>query len=301
MANKLAPLEHLFGNHEYCTEHCPGKKALQKNEEYNPKTAPMEKEMHRDIYLDILECTAGYFEEERVSQIIRENMPTEIVLKGTQSCEAINNADITLAPKNRHYSSTCSLGDRSSTMIGTHNLGKTAFYEAIARYIIGDVLLNTNTLAYLEYKWDKKVYSIKYEATSGVKRKRTEQSKSRLKSTIQEKIVEEALREKFGEGNIDKHKSTMALMSNEEVDAFKKEKARLLKLATTPCRSCGTMGHYNKTDWRCSLNESDIHNIGIVHGKIKDDRESKKEFINKDDPASLTAPQLNYRIYILYP
>jgi hypothetical protein len=83
IANKLAPLEHLFGNHEYCTEHCPGKKALQKNEKYTPKTAPMDKEMHRDIYLDILECTAGFFEEERVGEIIRENMPTKIVLKGT--------------------------------------------------------------------------------------------------------------------------------------------------------------------------------------------------------------------------
>jgi hypothetical protein len=299
MANKLAPIEHLFGNHEYCTEHCPGKRALQKNEEYTPKIPPLDKEWHRDIYLDIHECTAGYFEEERVNQIIRENMPTEIVMKGTQPCEAVNNADITMAPKNRHYSSTCSLADRSSTMIGTHNLGETVFYSLVARDII-DVPLNTNILAYLEYKWEKKVYRRNYESTCGVKRKRTEKSKASLKSTKKEKLVEEALREKFGEGDMDAHKSTMALMSNDEVDAFKKEKARLLKLATTPCRSCGVMGHYNKTDWRCEMNEFNIKNIGIVNGKIKDDRESKKAIVlDKDDPASLTNAQLRERLKAL--
>jgi hypothetical protein len=299
MANKLAPLEHLFGNHEYCTEHCPGKRALQKNEEYTSKIPPLDKEWHRDIYLDILECTAGYFEEERVNQIIRENMPTEIVMKGTQPCEAVNNADITMAPKNRHYSSTCSLADRSSTMIGTHNLGETVFYTLVARDII-DVPLTTNMLAYLEYKWEKKVYRRNYESTAGVKRKRTEKSKASLKSTKKEKIVEEALREKFGEGDMDAHKSTMALMSNDEVDAFKKEKARLLKLATTPCRSCGVMGHYNKTDWRCEMNEFNIKNIEIVNGKIKDDRKSKKPIVlDKDDPSSLTNAQLKEKLKAL--
>eukprot|EP00978_Attheya_sp_CCMP212_P022784 scaffold68547_cov59-Attheya_sp.AAC.3 len=97
-------------------------------------------------------------------------MPTKIVLKGTQPCEVINNADIIMAPKQCHYSSSCSLADRSSTTISTHNLGETAFYEAVAKYIIGGVLLKTNTHAYLEYKWENKVYSTrrKYEATTVV-------------------------------------------------------------------------------------------------------------------------------------
>eukprot|EP00978_Attheya_sp_CCMP212_P020937 scaffold60603_cov40-Attheya_sp.AAC.1 len=65
ITNKLAPLEHLFGNHKCCTENCPGKKATLKNEPYNPKTKPLSKDMHRDIYYDILECTIDYFTPEQ--------------------------------------------------------------------------------------------------------------------------------------------------------------------------------------------------------------------------------------------
>jgi len=80
-----------------------------------------------------------------------------------------------------------------------------------------------NLLAYLELKWGRKVSRRSYESQKSVKLKRTEQGKAKLKTTIKEKMVEEALREKFGEGDIDAHKSTMALMTTDEVDEFKKE------------------------------------------------------------------------------
>eukprot|EP00978_Attheya_sp_CCMP212_P042141 scaffold252140_cov24-Attheya_sp.AAC.1 len=62
-------------------------------------------------------------------------------------------------------------------------------------------------------------------------------------------MVEEALQEKFGEGDIDAHKSTMALMTIDEIDDFKKELAKLLHKATRPCPSCGQKGHWDKRDW----------------------------------------------------
>eukprot|EP00978_Attheya_sp_CCMP212_P031549 scaffold119769_cov36-Attheya_sp.AAC.1 len=130
IANKLGPLEHLFGNHEFCTEQCPGKKAYMAKEEYTPKTTPLDKKMHRDIYLDLLDVTAPYFKPIRVQQILPDDLPTEVVLKGTQGCEAVNNADCIMAPKQQHYSSTCSLEDRSATMVATHNLGETVFYNS---------------------------------------------------------------------------------------------------------------------------------------------------------------------------
>ena len=83
---------------------------MEKNEEYIPKTSPLDREMHRDIYNDILKGTDPYFTEEKVTQIMRDDMPLEVVLKGTQGCDAVNNADVTMAPKTHHYSSTCSLG-----------------------------------------------------------------------------------------------------------------------------------------------------------------------------------------------
>eukprot|EP00978_Attheya_sp_CCMP212_P018350 scaffold50095_cov55-Attheya_sp.AAC.1 len=163
-------------------------------------------------------------------------MPTEIVLKGTQPCEAVNNADVIMAPKQQHYSSTCSLEDRSNTMVGSHNLGESEFYLQIGNSIISSQL-NINLLAYLELKWGRKVNRRSYESQKSVKLKRTEQGKAKLKTTIKEKMVEEALREKFGEGDIDAHKSTMALMTTDEVDEFKKEKAKLLMKALRKCPS----------------------------------------------------------------
>jgi hypothetical protein len=177
-------------------------------------------------------------------------MPTEIVLKGTQPCEAVNNADVIMAPQNQHYSSTCSLENRSNTMVGSHNLGESEFYLQISNVIIASQMC-MNLLAYLELKWGRKVSRRSYESQKSVKLKRTEQGKAKLKTTIKEKMVEEALRETFGEGDIDAHKSTMALMTTDEVDEFKKEKAKLLMKALRKCPSCGIKGHWDRRDWMC--------------------------------------------------
>eukprot|EP00978_Attheya_sp_CCMP212_P040274 scaffold217983_cov25-Attheya_sp.AAC.1 len=95
-------------------------------EKYTLKTTPLDKKMHRDIYLDLLDVTAPYFIPNRVQQILPDDLPTEVVLKGTQGCEAVHNSDdCIMAPKHQHYSSTCSLEDGSATMVATHNLGET--------------------------------------------------------------------------------------------------------------------------------------------------------------------------------
>eukprot|EP00978_Attheya_sp_CCMP212_P041620 scaffold240667_cov57-Attheya_sp.AAC.1 len=171
----------------------PGKKAYMAKEEYTPKTTPLDKKMHRDIYLDLLDVTTPYFKPNRVQQILPDNLPMEVVLKGTQGCEAVNNADCIMAPKHQHYSSTCSLEDRSATMVATHNLGETVFYNSVTERILGlQEPLNVNQLAYLEYKWGNKVKRRGHESTKATKRKRTEQSKkARLKVTVEEAAAEQ--------------------------------------------------------------------------------------------------------------
>jgi hypothetical protein len=64
VVNTLGPLEHLFGNHKFCTEQCPGKKAYMAKEEYSSNTTLLDKKMHRDIYLDLLEVTDPYFQSD---------------------------------------------------------------------------------------------------------------------------------------------------------------------------------------------------------------------------------------------
>eukprot|EP00978_Attheya_sp_CCMP212_P024523 scaffold77176_cov31-Attheya_sp.AAC.1 len=128
--------------------------------------------MHRDIYLDLLDVTAPYFKPNRVQQIHPDDLPTEVVLKGTQGCEAVNNADCIMAPKHQHYSSSCSLEDRSATMVATHNLGETVFYNTVTEGILGlQEPLNVNQLVYLEYKWGKQVKRRAHESTKATKRK----------------------------------------------------------------------------------------------------------------------------------
>ena len=49
-------------------------------------------------------------------------------------------------------------------------------------------------------------------------------------STTEERMMEEAAAEQFGEGaNLDAHKYSMANLTMEEIDEIKKEKAKLLK------------------------------------------------------------------------
>eukprot|EP00550_Attheya_septentrionalis_P012153 CAMPEP_0198303794 /NCGR_PEP_ID=MMETSP1449-20131203/57072_1 /TAXON_ID=420275 /ORGANISM="Attheya septentrionalis, Strain CCMP2084" /LENGTH=417 /DNA_ID=CAMNT_0044006301 /DNA_START=751 /DNA_END=2002 /DNA_ORIENTATION=- len=240
-------------------------------------TTPLDKKMHRDIYLDLLEVTAPYFEPHQVQQILPDNLPTEVVLKGTQGCEAVNTADCIMAPKHQHCSSTCSLEDRSATMVASHNLGETAFYNSVTKGILGlHEPLNANQLAYLEYKWGKNVKRRAHASTKATKRKRTEQSKSRLKATIVEKMVEEAAAEQFGKSYLDAHKYTMSNLTVEEIDEIKKEKAKLLKKENRPCSSCGVKGHWDKRFWMCINNENNKNFIDIADGKIVDDRKSKK-------------------------
>eukprot|EP00978_Attheya_sp_CCMP212_P042730 scaffold265642_cov35-Attheya_sp.AAC.2 len=55
-------LEHIFSNHTFCTKQCLGKKAFLKKEEFTPNILPLNKKMHHDICVDLLEVTAPYFE-----------------------------------------------------------------------------------------------------------------------------------------------------------------------------------------------------------------------------------------------
>jgi hypothetical protein len=139
-----------------------------------------------------------------------------------------------------------------------------------------------------------------------VKRKRTEKGKASLKSTKKEKMLEEAMENKFGEGDLDAHKGSMALLSNEEVDAFKKEQAKLLKNSKRPCSSCGNLGHWDKKNWLCPMNARNLKNVEIEHGREEDDwiskkKEEKKKAAPKKKTgkkigiAALTVPELKVK------
>jgi hypothetical protein len=144
-AKRMALLKDVFGNHEFCTDACPGFKALQKGETYNPGKACLDKKIHLDIYEDLKGILYYFTTDERIQQQLHNY--------STQQNEASNNATtIVMAPKPkpRHYSSTCSLFDRAMTMIGTHNLCNPVFYALIFKCI--GIHLDTNAQSFLENK-----------------------------------------------------------------------------------------------------------------------------------------------------
>jgi hypothetical protein len=95
-------------------------------------------------------------------------------------------------------------------------------------------------------------------------------------------MVEEMMKEKCGEGDIDAHKSSMSLMSPEEVDNFHKERKKLLIKAERPCKSCGKKGHFGISSWLCLHNTNNQKNIQITEGNIEDDYTFHKDKEKKE-------------------
>uniref|UniRef100_A0A7R9W7Y9 Uncharacterized protein n=1 Tax=Pseudictyota dubia TaxID=2749911 RepID=A0A7R9W7Y9_9STRA len=170
-ANRHAPLEHIFGNHEFCPDECPVKRAKDSGNAYVPKRPYLCKKLHLDIYLQLLAILDYFTTDEKIRQQLHRS--------STQPNKALNAGDVTMSPKHRHFSSTCSLQDRSNTMIAAHNLGEVAFYLAIAELI--GISVSDHWKNYLEVKWQRKIKRRLYVSKPKVKAARKECQQASLK------------------------------------------------------------------------------------------------------------------------
>ena len=124
---RFACVHHLFGEHDLCTPDCPALVAAEKEDDYVPKTPYLCNKMHSDIKQDLMGVVSFYTAMERLKELFFDD--EEITDRGTQPNEAINNASITMAPKDICYSTSSSFSDRVYHMIGVHIFGHLNFFR----------------------------------------------------------------------------------------------------------------------------------------------------------------------------
>ena len=128
-----APLEHMFDNHEHCDHQwCLKKSAAKEGKQYNAAEAEFPwKTSHKGIY-DILKRTLAQFQmEERIFESLHRF--------DTQMNEALNNTIAHLCPKIKSFSSTTSLCNRISRVIGASIINFENFWFCVFKQIKLDI------------------------------------------------------------------------------------------------------------------------------------------------------------------
>ena len=123
----LAPVEHLFGNHEYCGNWCYVLKALREKKRYLPdNNLPIYcKKANSKMYTQLSDAVKVFQTEDNVKECLHNY--------DTQLNEAMNMAVSRYVPKFKHYGTTMALDTRIRCVIGSHNMGYQGFYLALLR------------------------------------------------------------------------------------------------------------------------------------------------------------------------
>mmetsp|Transcript_39552 Transcript_39552/g.57756 ORF Transcript_39552/g.57756 Transcript_39552/m.57756 type:complete len:185 (+) Transcript_39552:1039-1593(+) len=157
----------MYGNHTLCTPECPAKKAKENGEEYIPKVSHLCPKMHSDIRQDLEAVVSMFTTMERLEELFHDG--EDIVDRGTQPNEAVNNGTCTMAPKAINYSTSTSFHDRVHHMIGVHNYGHVAFFDIVFSKL--GVPLDAHLREYLKNMCKKKERNREYCAKQSSKKK----------------------------------------------------------------------------------------------------------------------------------
>ena len=114
-----------------------------------------------------------------------------------------------MPPKNKHLSSSSSLQDQFNSMIRSHNMGEVAFYSSLFEDL--DIKMKRNKKKIGKAKVQRRSYQSKKEVKIA---RRTAQPES-LKSTKEEEIVHEALKEYFGATDESEHYCVVVFLTPE--------------------------------------------------------------------------------------
>ncbi len=122
----LAPIEHLFNNHEYCdAEWCYVLKAEKENKPYTPHSSrPMySKTSDKKMYEQLTHAVERFQTEDNVKECLHKY--------DTQHNEGLNMSVSRYVPKFKHYGTSMSLDTRVRCVIGSHNMGYTTYYKTM--------------------------------------------------------------------------------------------------------------------------------------------------------------------------
>ena len=123
----LAPIEHLFGNHLYCSSWCYVLKARKEKKKYLPPNNPpiFCKKVDSKTYQQLTDAVKIFQTEDNTKECLHGF--------DTQQNEALNMAVSRYVPKNKHYGTTMALDTRVRCVIASHNMGYQGFYSALLR------------------------------------------------------------------------------------------------------------------------------------------------------------------------
>ena len=124
----LAPIEHLFQNHEYCDEQwCYVLQAQKKKKPYVPEESrPLFiKSEEPRMYKQLTDAVARFQSEKNIKECLHKY--------DTQINEGLNMTVSQDVPKFKHYGTTMSLDTRIRCVVGQHNMGYATYYSTLLK------------------------------------------------------------------------------------------------------------------------------------------------------------------------
>ena len=121
----MAPLKHMFGNHENCEEcWCLAKTAEKQGKVYISKDGPyLDMEKDKEIYEDLKEVCDRFSTDDRLREIMHDG--------STQKNECLNMTLAHLAPKTTNYSHSSSLTNRVAINAGMQNGTQCSYWTKV--------------------------------------------------------------------------------------------------------------------------------------------------------------------------
>ena len=232
----LAPIEHLFNNHQYCdAQWCYILKAQKEGKSYVPEeNRPLyDKDKHNKMYQQLKEVVTRFQTEENIRECLHKY--------DTQVNEGLNMSVSRYVPKFKHYGTTMSLDTRIRCVIGHHNMGYETYYKTLL-YNLGCLQKDDNChlSAGLARINEAKLRNRQYKQKLENKRKRKHGQLARTKEQIYEEGVDRA-------NNLGTYQTGVAILNNENNEENTQQPTNQQQKNIKVCSKCGASGH--KT-WR---------------------------------------------------
>ena len=279
----LAPIEHMYGNHDHCDESwCPYLKAQNEQKEYVPKEGKeifCKKENKRE-YEQMVKAVERFQTDENIKECLHSF--------DTQYNESLNMSVARYVPKFKHFGTTMSLESRVRCVIGVHNLGYSKFYLTLLtnlgclgksdeyRLLLTGITRISNT----------KLKNKHFKQTTAYKRRRKHGQQSKTKQQLYEEGIDRANR-------IGTYESGIAILGDDDDDDEQQQRqdtrqSNLLhshppkkknRTSLAVCSLCGLSGHKTSRSKACKFHSEYLQKQ--QRNKLDENRRDESEIIEQ--------------------
>ena len=239
----LAPIEHVFGNHEHCGSWCYFKKAEKEGKKYLPAdNLPIySKTEDSKTYKQMNNAIEVFKEEENIKETLHNY--------DTQQNEALNMAISRYVPKFKHFGTTMALDTRIRCVIAQHNMTYRGFYLTLLANLgcLDDTGLALRPISIgISRINDARVANKIYKQQPKNKRRRKHGLLAKTKQQIFEERVDRAA--KMGT-----YRTGIAV---EEQEQQEQQKTRQSSTNSNKvCARCGKKGHLTTRSAKCLFHQ----------------------------------------------